>query len=389
MPLDRLLYSQPRTSTVSPTCRWRSVTATTLWLIAALTYFAVSAWATTNQQQTRDDGAHGWEEVWRIELSRGVSADPTSVDSILLVASLDRNLHAVKPGSEPRVAWKENLRGGFEATPFALHDRLILAEMGAEGRLVALTLGTHEVAWSVRLGDLVARPFVEGNWIYAVTSTGRVAAISDEGVERWRIELETRVVSSPVVLDDALVLAASDGTLFALDPETGVVRERVDPGTGPIWGDPAILERPEEGPLAIYATLSGQLFALTSELEVVGRRSFPSRFFAGPRFDGGFLYLAGHEGAIWAYEWDGAEVRWERELPGVLRSTPAVNARSVAVGDLGGTLYVLDRDTGELRWHTRLDGAITSSPLVEGTVLYVATEQGSLYAFRPTTPASR
>jgi outer membrane protein assembly factor BamB len=357
--------------------------------MAALTYFAVPGWATTVVQQTADDGAHGWEETWRIGLSRGVSAEPMSVDSMLVIASLDRNLHAVVPGADPRVAWKKNMKGGFEAAPIALGDLLILAETGAQGRLVAMLRDTRAEAWSIRLGDLVARPFVDGERIYAVATSGRVAGVTARGVEQWRIELESRVVSSPLVLGDALVLAATDGTLFALDPATGVVRERVDPGTGPIWGDAVVLEPPDGEPLAIYATLSGQLFAVTSDLEVVARRSFPSRFFVGPRLDGSILYLSGHEGMIWAYEWGGAELRWQRELPGVLRSRPAVHARGVAVGDLGGTLYILDRETGELRWHTRLDGAITASPLSEGSTVYVATEQGSLYAFRPTTSASR
>jgi outer membrane protein assembly factor BamB len=306
-------------------------------------------------------------------------------DSVLLVASLDRNLHAVRPGTPPRVVWDENQRGGLIAAPVVLGDVLVVAETGVEGRLVALDRGTRAEAWALELGDLVTSPLAADDRIYVVTSTGRVVAVTPAGSEAWRTELDTSVVAAPARVGSALLVAAADGTLFALDPATGAVRQRVDPGAGPVWGDPALLD---EGH-AVYATLEGQVFAVTADLEVVARRSFPSRFYAGLVLTEGTLILAGHEGAIWAYAWESAEIRWRRDLPGTVRAAPAVGPRSVAVGDLGGTLYQLDRETGDLLWHARLDGPITAAPLARGADLYVVTEQGSLYAFRPTSPASR
>jgi outer membrane protein assembly factor BamB len=306
-------------------------------------------------------------------------------DSLVLVASLDRNLHAVQPGRRPRVVWERNQKNGLATSPFVLDSRLILAESGTEGRLVAIDLRSREETWSLELGDLVASPLSADERIYVVTGTGLVVAVSHAGAEVWRAELETRIAARPVRVGSALLVAAADGTLFALDPVSGVVRERIDPGAGPIWGDPALLDADH----AVYATLEGQVFAVTADLEVVARRSFPSRFFAGPVLDEGILLLAGHEGTIWAYGWQSAEIRWRRDLSGAIRAAPAVGPHAVAIGDLGGTLYQLDRATGELLWHVRLDGAITASPVARGAELVVATEQGTLYAFRPTSPASR
>ncbi len=237
----------------------------------------------------------------------------------------------------------------------------------------------------MELGDLIAMPLAADERLYAVTSTGLVAAVTATGALVWRRELETAVAARPVRVGDALLVAASDGTLYALDPATGDVRERVDPAAGPIWGDPAILDATH----AVYATLEGQVFAVSDDLEVDARRSFPSRFYAGPRLEDGVLVLAGHEGTIWSYDWHDSEIRWRRELTATVRATPAVGPRAVAVGDLGGTLYQLDRDTGELLWHARLDGAITGAPLVHGSLVIVGTESGTVYAFRPTSPASR
>ncbi len=307
-------------------------------------------------------------------------------DSLLLVASLDRKVHAVRlEGGTPRVVWDEGQKHGIGVSPVPLGARILVAEAGPEGRLVALDRATGREGWQLEVGDVAAAPLEADERLYVVTATGLVAAVSPTGREVWRTELETNLVAPPARVGGALLVAAADGTLFALDPASGAVEERANPDAGPIWGAPALLDDDH----AVYATLDGQVFAVTEDLAVEARRSFPSRFFAGPRRDGDTLILAGHEGTIWSYGWEDSEIRWQREVPGAVRAAPAIGPRAISVGDLGGTLYQLDRSTGEILWHTRLDGAITASPLLRGTEVIVATESGTVYAFRPTTPASR
>jgi outer membrane protein assembly factor BamB len=360
----------------------RTLLVSLLSVMGASTYLISGGWATAHAQ---DVTSHGWEEAWRIRISRGVGSTPVWADSQILVASLDRNLHAIRLEPEPRVVWDENQKSGLPASPLALGSRIVIVESGREGRLVALDRATRREAWAVKLGDLIAAPLAADDRLYAVTSTGLVAAVTPAGNEVWRRELETAIAARPARIGGALLVASAEGVLYALDPATGDVRERVDPAAGPIWGDPAVLDDAH----AIYATLEGQVFTVSPDLEVEARRSFPSHFYAGPRLEDGALLLAGHEGTIWSYDWRNSEIRWRRELAATVRAAPAPGPRAVAIGDLGGNLYQLDRETGELLWHARLDGAITAAPLVHGSLVIVGTEAGTLYAFRPTSPASR
>ncbi|MDX1746932.1 MAG: PQQ-binding-like beta-propeller repeat protein, partial [Halobacteriales archaeon] len=210
-------------------------------LVAALSLFlSIPTGLFGQAEESRADtvshhpsGAHGWEEAWTLELSRGVGTPAVWVDSLLLVASLDRNVHLVAPGEEEaRVVWDDNFGGGFEASPLVTDDRIYLPETRRGEELVALNRHTREVAWKSKAGDLVGRPVARGEVVYTVDSDGEAAAFGPNGTRRWFTELDARVVSAPILLDDALVVADSDGALYALDPATGVIREKAHPEAG-------------------------------------------------------------------------------------------------------------------------------------------------------------
>lgn len=326
-----------------------------------------------------------WEQVWKIEISRGGSAPLIWTDSLLMIASMDRNLHFVSITNEPRVQYKENFKGGFSAAPVVTEDRILLPELEEGSRLVALDRNTREIAWTADAGDLASSPIVDGGRIYTISSIGELRAWSELGAELWQIDLETRVTARPALLGTTLLVAASDGGLHTFDAETGEHLQSIYPEVGPIWGDPVVLTDRPVGRTAVFATLDGQLLELDADLTVVRQRSFPSRFFAGPAAAGDRLYLAGHEGTVWCYDWTTDAIDWRLDLEdATVRMSPALGGDYLAIGDLQGALTIIDRVRGLNVWTTELDGALTSTPLFHGDQLYVITEQGTLYAFRPT-----
>lgn len=335
------------------------------------------ALATVERRQAAAPAA--WTQAWRLDISRGGSAPLVWSDSRILIASLDRNVHVVSLDG-PEVVWKDGYKGGFEAAPVVTEDRIYLAEMRRGARLIALDRGSRRLLWAAEAGDLVAPPIVTPDRIYTVSSLGEVRAFDEAGVERWLTELETRVTSAPALLAGTLVVATSDGGLYAVDADDGSVRDSTDPGAGPIWGHPLV--RPGGG-TAIFATLEGLLIEVDDELQVVQQRSFPSRFYPGPEEVAGDLLLVGHEGTLWRYDWTDSQIVWHAELPATLRSSPRVSGGVIGIGSLEGVFHLLDLATGDPLWDAHLDGAITSQPLAREREFFVFTERGTLYAFRP------
>jgi outer membrane protein assembly factor BamB len=327
-----------------------------------------------------------WAEEWKLEISRGGSAPLVWADSLILVASLDRNVHLVSTTPEPSVRWKDGFKGGFAAAPVVTRSHIYLPELDAGGRLVVLDRATGQIEWTAEAGDLAASPIVAEGKIYTVSTLGELGAWTESGEELWTTELQTRVSSRPALLGEVLVVASSDGRLHAIRAETGEPIAAADPDAGPIWGDLVLLSSGGDGdPTAVFATLGGQLIEIGADLTVIRQRSFPSSFYAGPTHSGERLYLVGHEGTIWSYDWRADSIDWKLELDdATVRMAPALGDGYLAVGDLQGTLAIVDRLRGVPVWTTRLDGALTSTPLFRGKELFVHTESGTLYAFRPT-----
>ena len=177
---------------------------------------------------------------------------------------------------------------------------------------------------------------------------GVVAAHSASGAERWRVELEGLLWAEPTIGDGAVFVATRDGTVTALDLDTGDVR-----------GQRTFASAPRR-----FCYGEGQLYAFTGVLRGLSAAS--------------------------------GRTAWRTNLGG---DPVGVDAEAIyCVGGRGLSadryLRVVDRETRTQRWHYEFPevlrgdiqtGGIVGRPaLVDGAV-FVAAADG-LYAFEADSP---
>lgn len=73
-------------------------------------------------------------------------------------------------------------------------------------------------------------------------------------------------------------------------------------------------------------------------------------------------------------------ILWRAELPGPVRSAPAVAGERVFVGSAGGFLHALDRWTGRETWRYAAGAAVHGSPAVWNGTVYATDAAGTLHA---------
>jgi outer membrane protein assembly factor BamB len=250
-------------------------------------------------------------ERWRARVSSEVIIAPVvSAGRVLLVAN-DGRVYCLDAatGSQrwavDRGVPALSLRGA--AVPIVLADRVIVGTAG--GKVVALALEDGRPLWEQTVGvgegrtDLERMVDIDGRMAYlngdlfvAGYSSAVQALTAEGGRILWSRDLSS--VSGLAASRDAIFVAASDGTVWALDRRTG----------GALWKNEALMHRMLsvpvlQGDYVVVGDLEGYLHWLRREDGSLAARSKlgAAGFGSGLVVDGDTLYAQGREGALGAF----------------------------------------------------------------------------------------
>ena len=252
----------------------------------------------------RKDG----KEHWRAELSSEVLAPPGVVDEVVVVRTLDGRVTGLSAINGSRL-WVFSrtvpvltLRG--VSTPLIANDRVFVGL--DSGQLVTLSLHDGRVLWEAtvavpkgrteleRMVDIDADPILFDGTLYVAAFQGRVVAVDPEsGQLHWARTIST---ATGIAADrDHIYVTDDESVVWCLDRTTGSA----------LWRQETLRNRDLTGPtaygdLVLVGDLEGYLHALNREDgRIVGRFSLESKpVLTAPIVHGDVLYATGSGGAI-------------------------------------------------------------------------------------------
>ncbi len=234
-----------------------------------------------------------------------------------------------------------------QTSPVVVDGGYVVADTG--GYLYRFT-EDGSLLWRYHVdGPIYAPPTVEGDRVYAVTTTDIVGCVSlDTGTWIWtfrpeetevRTELSLLGSSSPVIREGNLYTGLSDGRLICLSADRGTLSWDLDIGEGRF-------------------------------IDVDTTPVFT---------DDGLLIVGGHSGPLVAVDLQRHALAWRAEF-GVMGQLYVAYGRVFASGD-DGVLRSLDASTGDLLWSWELRGKdILNGPVGRGRIILLTTRQGFLIA---------
>lgn len=242
--------------------------------------------------------------------------------------------------------------------------------------------------WSVDTGGHVtSSPVPLEDGVVVLGGDGNLRRIDVDGTQQW-----TRHIgqgdATPVVIGDVVVQPSSSGSLAAVsvnDGEViwnqnlgGSVRSSALVANGKLMvgvGDEVVVVGVSDGTVLSRFPLgadTGSSPALSNDVIVIGDS------------DNLVLGLNSGDGSRrWAYDFGPTPQDVFRVADGVV-ATPAIANGVVYVGSVNGALAALDGSDGSLRWEVTLDGPIYSSAAV-GEAVFATTAAGSAVALDPQT----
>jgi WD-40 repeat-containing protein len=230
--------------------------------------------------------------------------------------------------------------------------------------------------------------------VYVGSREGTLYAVDAEtGSQEWAFTQPSgQVNSSPTVVDETVYVGSrwdclrrvKRETLYAVDTETGDQEWTFTQPSGQVDSSPTVVDGTVyfgsyETLYAVDAATGSQEWAFTQP---------PDRVFSSPTVVDGTVYVgSGHpfsprDGALYAVDAATGSQEWAFTQPsGEVKSSPTVADGTVYVGSHDETLYAVDAETGSQEWaFTQPSSNVYSSPTaVDGTV-YVGSRDETLYA---------
>jgi|HubBroStandDraft_1064217.scaffolds.fasta_scaffold00025_49 polyvinyl alcohol dehydrogenase (cytochrome) len=184
---------------------------------------------------------------------------------------------------------------------------------------------------------------------------------------------------------------AASAPLGECTKEGGTLAEGSDPFTSPHWnGWGAGVEQHRFQPAAMAGLAPGEV----PRLKLKWAFGFPGTTRAGaePAVVGGWLFVGGNNGKVYALDARSGCLHWTFDADGPVRTAINIGkdqrGLSAYFGDQRANAYGVDARTGKLLWKTRVDdhpaAKITGAPILAGGVLYVPVSSGEeVSAFNP------
>lgn len=331
--------------------------------------------------------------IWKRDLDiNGLDSSPTVVDATAYISG--SSLYAVS-ANDGAVLWEFDEASGSGASAPAYSNGTVYYG-SLDQTLYAVSANDGSLEWSYEADARLdqSSPTVADGTVYVGSGhgDGSLYAIDAEtGVLRWR-DYVGDSVGAPVIHDDRVYVGTYTSGLHAVSIENGERLWRVDRadyGTTPTVADGTVYATSDDTVLyAVDAETGEELWAHdNSNINTPG---------SSPTVHEGVAYV-GSGGFLYAIDTETGEVRWnslisERSID----TSPTVAGETVYVGSDEGICYAVDAQTGSVSWEVSLGGLprlwgnspwINSSPIVVGGVLFFGASDGALYAFDTETDA--
>lgn len=320
--------------------------------------------------------------IWEYNAMAGIAATPIVRDSVVLVGTLQGELHAIRFSDGESLGYV-SLESAITGTPAWDGPFVYVPSALGSETLVCFSLREGRRRWTARLGPIETSPLLIGEFLYVVTLDGILFALKKEdGKEFWKFEYaaeESRkqVRSSPASDGEIVVFGSDDGWVHAVERLTGSLRWKIRLD-GSIFASPVL-----SNGSCFVATLDGSLVAIDSRTGTVRwKHETGSRLYAPPAASDEEVYLGSADGRLVALDARTGTAKWSFSARSVISCQPLIAGDLLYVGSLDRSLYAVRRQTGEKVWEYEAEGRIKVSPVVWGDVLLLTYEDKYVAAMR-------
>lgn len=156
--------------------------------------------------------------LWSFATSGKIWSTPVISENVAFFGSHDSNVYAVylDEGRETRGKWRFTTGGTVASRPLVFRDMVIVGSF--DKKLYALDAEDGTLRWTFEGNNWFwAGAVANENTIFAPSMDGNVYALDAGGNLRWKHQMGSAIVSTPVLTTSGLVVAGKNGRISLLD----------------------------------------------------------------------------------------------------------------------------------------------------------------------------
>jgi eukaryotic-like serine/threonine-protein kinase len=321
---------------------------------------------------------------------------------------------------ELKLLWTYKAGDSIESSA-AIVDGVVY--VGSEAsELLAIDLQTGSLKWKYDTKDPIGEssPCVYNGVVYVGDLMGVLHAVSAaDGKALWTFKTNSEIKSSPVVVDDRLLVGSYDEHFYCLSAKTGALiwkfhtngpvhctagvlngvayiagcdetfrairisdgKELFAVASGAYTGaSPALV-----GDMAFYGTFNNDVLGVSLKRRRIAwryvhpQRQFP--YYSSAGVVDGRVVVGGRDKMVHCLNANTGRSFWTFATRARVESSPALADGRVFVGSNDGKLYVLDFITGAKVWEFVAGAPISASPAIALGRIVVGDQDGRLYCF--------
>jgi outer membrane protein assembly factor BamB len=189
----------------------------------------------------KEFGDLNWESKVLDEKHGKLWTSPVIQGDTLYISTLDGHIYALSSETGELLDWSFELESGFVSSPVIYEDTIFLGSF--DRHLYAIKIGSNVPMWKFPQEEPAgnwfwASPIANEDIVYAGCLDGKVYAIEAKtGGKLWEFDAGNPVVTSPVFMDNLLIVTDESGTVYIFDLSAEFGDEAVPLKTIPIGAD--------------------------------------------------------------------------------------------------------------------------------------------------------
>lgn len=323
----------------------------------------------------QDGGFSGDLNVkWRSKVS-GVPIGPLAIADGKLIVCTSAGRVFFFDTKDGRYLGKYKSRANVQ-TGLTVFDSLAYFSLAPfKNRFMCVNLHNQKTVWQAEIKDVTGSPIINNNRLYLAAASGLVECRNRIiGNLIWQDTVGAKSLAGPSCDEGIVYFPFDNGKLIGFDELTGKMIINVDL-------EQPLVSKVSLGNMIFVSGVAGIFSALDKKTgAIVWERSFDWPVWTSPAVDDKTVYVGDNGGFIRALDIKDGHTIWSFQTEGVILSAPIIVGNYLIFGSLDRFLYCLDKRTGLLnsKWKNKYE--VRFPAISDGESIYVAAQDGSIYS---------